>query len=77
VAELVAGNWWQATQWADPPACCPACADSKVTTVKVSNRLDITPCVVVTGQFGNSANMERIQRYQVGAAQPGATYLRH
>jgi heat shock protein beta len=37
-----------------------------VTAVKVSNRLDVTPCVVVTGQYGNSANMERIQRYQVG-----------
>ncbi len=45
----------------------PAAPDSKVTSVKVSNRLDVTPCVVVTGQYGNSANMERIQRYQVRA----------
>uniref|UniRef100_A0A7S1WYH7 Histidine kinase/HSP90-like ATPase domain-containing protein n=1 Tax=Tetraselmis chuii TaxID=63592 RepID=A0A7S1WYH7_9CHLO len=33
---------------------------SDVDAVKVSNRLTSTPCVVVTGQYGWSANMERI-----------------
>ncbi len=46
-------EWWKAL------------LGDKVSGVKVSNRLDVTPCVVVTGQYGNSANMERIQRYQV------------
>jgi HSP90 family molecular chaperone len=36
-----------------------------VTSVKVSTRLATTPCVVVAGKFGQSANMERIMRAQV------------
>jgi HSP90 family molecular chaperone len=38
-----------------------------VTSVKVSTRLATTPCVVVAGKFGQSANMERIMRAQVRA----------
>ncbi|KAK8648914.1 hypothetical protein V6N13_129656 [Hibiscus sabdariffa] len=37
---------------------------NKVDDVKISNRLDNTPCVVVTSKFGWSANMERIMQAQ-------------
>eukprot|EP00197_Chlamydomonas_leiostraca_P012972 CAMPEP_0202865410 /NCGR_PEP_ID=MMETSP1391-20130828/5942_1 /ASSEMBLY_ACC=CAM_ASM_000867 /TAXON_ID=1034604 /ORGANISM="Chlamydomonas leiostraca, Strain SAG 11-49" /LENGTH=829 /DNA_ID=CAMNT_0049545253 /DNA_START=106 /DNA_END=2595 /DNA_ORIENTATION=+ len=36
----------------------------QVTGVKVSARLATTPCVVVAGKYGQSANMERIMRAQ-------------
>jgi heat shock protein beta len=38
--------------------------DSKITKVAVSPRVETTPCVLVTSQYGNSANMERIMRSQ-------------
>jgi len=38
--------------------------ESDVDGVKVSARLDTTPCVVVTSKYGWSANMERIMRSQ-------------
>lgn len=31
----------------------------KVASVQISNRLSKSPCVLVTGKFGWSANMER------------------
>lgn len=39
----------------------------KISKVQISQRLQNTPCVVVTGQYGNSANMERIMRAQTFA----------
>ncbi|GFR49495.1 hypothetical protein Agub_g11413 [Astrephomene gubernaculifera] len=47
--------------------------DSRLQAVKVSSRLATTPCVVVTGKYGNSANMERIMRAQA-FSRPGASF---
>jgi heat shock protein beta len=38
--------------------------ESKVSKVVVSPRVETTPCILVTSQYGNSANMERIMRSQ-------------
>jgi heat shock protein beta len=40
---------------------------TKIGKVTVTNRLDSTPAVIVTGQYGHSANMERIMRAQTFA----------
>merc|ERR1712093_202659 len=38
--------------------------EAKVEKVIVSNRIDESPCVLVTGEYGYSANMERIMKAQ-------------
>jgi len=37
---------------------------SKVETIKISKRLSDSPCIVVTSEYGYTANMERIQKAQ-------------
>lgn len=46
-------KWWK-----------KALSSENVDDVKVSNRLDNTPCVVVTSKYGWSAHMERIMQSQ-------------
>ncbi|KAL4309663.1 hypothetical protein GQ457_01G009100 [Hibiscus cannabinus] len=46
-------KWWKG-----------AITTDRVDEVKISNRLDNTPCVVVTSKFGWSATMERIMQAQ-------------
>jgi len=58
-------KWWKKT-----------IGDDKVTSVKVSNRLATTPCIVVTGKFGQSANMERIMKAQAFADPNRAQFMR-
>jgi len=41
--------------------------EGKIGKVTVSQRVDKTPCVIVTAQYGNTANMERIMRAQTFA----------
>merc|ERR1712146_829344 len=38
--------------------------EDKVEKVIVSNRIEESPCVLVTGEYGYSANMERIMKAQ-------------
>merc|ERR1712070_1294153 len=38
--------------------------EAKISKVIVSPRVETTPCILVTSQYGNSANMERIMRSQ-------------
>ncbi|CAL5205799.1 unnamed protein product [Lathyrus oleraceus] len=51
-------------------------SNDNVDDVKISNRLDNTPCVVVTSKFGWSANMERIMQAQTLSDAKKQAYMR-
>ncbi|KAK8509986.1 hypothetical protein V6N13_118527 [Hibiscus sabdariffa] len=53
-----------------------ALASDNVDEVKISNRLDNTPCVVVTSKYGWSANMERIMQSQTLSDASKQAYMR-
>ena len=54
----------EATQFNDLCSTVKEALGDKVEKVIVSNRVTDSPCVLVTGQFGWSANMERIMKAQ-------------
>jgi heat shock protein beta len=58
--------------------CCfiKATLKDKVDRVTISNRLESSPCVLVTSKFGWSANMERIMKAQAGADSRAYEYMR-
>ncbi|KAI4336769.1 hypothetical protein L6164_015254 [Bauhinia variegata] len=58
-------KWWK-----------KALSSDNVDDVKISNRLDNTPCVVVTSKFGWSANMERIMQSQTLSDASKQAYMR-
>lgn len=58
-------KWWKG-----------ALASDNVDDVKISNRLDNSPCVVVTSKYGWSANMERIMQSQTLSDSSKQAYMR-
>lgn len=51
-------------------------SSENVDSVKISNRLDQTPCIVVTSKYGWSANMERIMQSQTLSDANKQAYMR-
>merc|ERR1712187_849596 len=49
--------------------------DKTIEKVSISNRLQNTPCVLVTSQYGYSANMERIMKSQAFSDAKKSSYL--
>nr|AAN34791.1 Grp94 [Xerophyta viscosa] len=58
-------SWWK-----------EALSSENVDSVKISNRLDNTPCVVVTSKYGWSANMEKIMQSQTLSDASKQAYMR-
>ncbi|XP_062107216.1 heat shock protein 90-6, mitochondrial [Humulus lupulus] len=48
----------------------------KVASVQISNRLSSSPCVLVSGKFGWSANMERLMKSQTMGDNSSLEYMR-
>merc|ERR1712151_1077702 len=47
----------------------------KIEKVAISNRVESTPCILVTSQYGYSANMERIMKSQAFSDTKKSSYL--
>lgn len=58
-------DWWK-----------KALESENVDSVKISNRLHNTPCVVVTSKYGWSANMEKIMQAQTLSDSSKQAYMR-
>lgn len=58
-------DWWK-----------KALDSENVDSVKISNRLHNTPCVVVTSKYGWSANMEKIMQAQTLSDSSKQAYMR-
>jgi len=58
-------NWWK-----------DVLSSENVDSVKLSNRLADTPCVVVTSKYGWSANMEKIMQSQTLSDNKQAAYMK-
>ncbi|KAJ7957884.1 heat shock protein 90 [Quillaja saponaria] len=58
-------KWWKSSL-----------ASENVDDVKISNRLDNTPCVVVTSKYGWTSNMERIMQSQTLSDASKQAYMR-
>merc|ERR1711991_832584 len=69
ITELYAENFKPLTDWMK------SIYGEKVEKISVSNRIVDTPCLLVTSQYGYSANMERIMQSQAFADTKRTQYL--